>query len=199
MAAEMQTALSKVSTAWLAATLLLIGSATGCDDESKQSQEPGSRGEISRDLPTMTALEPWEPDVKIDAGLVDDLFAGYTPGPCCKVKFALREQDGEVSAFLRGSAPPLEGAGVPLSQDDGVWRATVCMPRDYAGFYYYEVYSVADGGAPVTPDMPSGQFAAQRINPSAPESTDEVVGTVNAFPPLDDCKDDSADVHSKLP
>ncbi len=205
MGDETLTARWQTSLAWLAGAVLTLGAATGCDNDESKSQEQGGRAAVNRDLPIMTPLEPWEPDVTIDAGLVDDLFADPKPGPCCDVDFALRTEDGEVMATLRGSDPPLDGMGVPLKEDDGVWRATVCMPADYRGFYYYEVYSApvteADAGDPTpgTPLPPGSLFVAQRSNPSAPEDTDAVLGTVNAFPPLDGCSDASAAVHSTLP
>jgi hypothetical protein len=198
VAAERQTAHCTASLSWLLGALLTIGSAAGCWEDDA-NQKTGSRDGVSRDLPTMTALETWDPDVTLDAGLVDDLFTNYEAGPCCDVAFALRAQDDELSAILMGSAPPLEGSGVLMTLDDGVWRATVCIPADYMGFYYYEVYlaaEAADGGPP--PDGGTA-FAAQRINPSAPEGTDDFAGTVNTFPPLTHCDDPSADLHSTLP
>jgi hypothetical protein len=204
-----------VRLARMAVGLLISALVAGCgDDDSDSSAEIGRRDAGERALPGRSAPDEWTPDASIDSGLRDDFFASYDAGPCCAIDFALRARPGEVYAILRGSDAPLDGPeGVPLSYETGGWKATVCMPPNYGGVYYYVVYSTPDTGddagvapapQPASEPIPfavledANLFRETRHNEAALTDTDPVLGVVNLFPPSDACGGTDSARHSTI-
>lgn len=195
---------------WLLASALVVGCGGGSDGASRPTDTARDAG--SRELPPRVAPGSFKPDGSVDLGLRDDFFASYDAGPCCDVDFAVRAQPGEVYAILRGTDAPLDGpGGAPMTHKDGVWSTTVCMPPDYDGVYYYDVYLAPetdddDAGveepaeyvAPVEGFEPSGLFTLRRHNPAVLSLQDPTLGMVNDFRATDACDGTGDGVHSTV-
>lgn len=202
----------RMSRGLLAAAWLVSASLAGaCSDD----EEPVGLGDppdgSTRALPERTAPDPLRrPDASIEAGIPDDYVSSFDPGECCAVEFALDAEPGEVYAILRGTDAPLDSPdGIAMTYDAGVWTLAVCMPPNYTGVYYYELFSVPDGGddggiAPAEPievsNMfdPTGLFRSTRHNPAALSEQNETLGQVNLFPASDACGGTDAGLHSTV-
>ncbi|MBA2663663.1 MAG: hypothetical protein H0U74_15350 [Bradymonadaceae bacterium] len=179
--------------AMLIACNLAIVACGGDDDAQKPLAAGVDPGDSARETPTLGAPDgeheapPPRPVVP-----AEDPMPHTEPGECCPVVFAIAPQDPEhvLEVVLQGSIQPLATShGLMLEKREGVWSVEVCMPPDYRGTYYYEVFLKTEGS--------DEGFLTLARNPFAPTNDDQAGEDVNTWLPADDCDSLEAARHSQ--
>lgn len=179
---------------WLPIFCFVLASVACGDDEPSHTEgavEPPSNPEralIERSGPQGDIEQPEFAEEEVPQ---EPVLAPGAPA-CCDVEFAFGDTQPEekVFGFLRGTESPLNSEeGVELEFSDGAWRATVCMPPDYAGTYHYEF-------ALQTSD-PDTHFMVVLANPFV-RSEDDGLNNVNVWESAASCDELDASQHSKI-
>lgn len=101
-----------------------------------------------------------------------------TDDTCCDISFAISDMELVwATGALVGTYDPLVDSGVPLSRQNGMWTATVCMPLHVSLFYWYELTELGEASVEVT----------RRINPNEPNQPSGAGESFNTFGPLASC------------